>query len=70
MIGVNIINQMAQSAKAQELDQGKLNIVPGRISTVGPAENLGCFCNQRDIFSILINKLDFYGTSCSLSLPI
>jgi hypothetical protein len=25
------------------MNQGKLNIVPGRISTVGPGENLGRF---------------------------
>ena len=36
-----------------KLRQGKLNIVPGRISNVGPEENLGC----------LLNKLDFYWTN-------
>ena len=32
------------------LYQGKLNIVPGRITTVVPEENLGCFHKHQNIF--------------------
>ena len=51
-----------------KLLQEKLNIVPGRISTVGPKENLGHFLKTQKYFFVLINKLDFDGTNGSLSL--
>ncbi len=45
-------------------------IVPGRISTVGPGENLGRFFWQWNFFPVLINELAFHGTNGSPILPI
>jgi hypothetical protein len=38
--------------KVRHSKQGKLNIAPGRISTVGPGENLGRFFGIMNFFPI------------------
>jgi hypothetical protein len=57
-------NQFGTLCSAFKLNQGKLNIVPGKISTVGLGENLGVLTNT-EIFSIFIKKSDFHGTNSS-----
>ncbi len=58
------------SYRITDLKQGKLNIAPGWISTVGTGKNLGRFYHKQQIFYLLINKLDFHGTKGSPILPI
>ena len=53
----------------EKTEAGKLIIAPGRISTIGPEESLGCSCqHKKNIFSSLVNNLDF--SRDQQSLPV